>query len=398
MLDSIYIGMSGMTAYSKGLQTISNNVANLNTVGFKTSSTRFLDLYYSQPFSGGGAQQSGYSSQLGSGVQYGYAALNLKQGELRSSNGTLDLAIQGNGFLTMLDGDTARYVRTGQFQLDDSDIVTDKVTGMRLAALTGEGSLGVFSLAGKRINAPVATTTVMFTDNLSSGSTNFLISNIDVYDANGGKHTLKAEFSPDSSIMPGRWNVKVTDENGLAVQEATLQFNGGIPEPGRDKFDVTLAPAGVAPLTVSFDFSSGVTSFSAGSTSTLRIGKQDGQAMGTLTSMGVNGDGKLIVAYSNGQTLDSGTVALANFVDPQRLLQNGNGIFDAPLSSPPYYAASKSRGMGELVSGALEASNVDLSSEFGQLILVQRGFQASSQVMSTANEMIMQLFQMRGQS
>ncbi|KGB98813.1 flagellar hook protein FlgE [Burkholderia cepacia] len=396
MLESIYIGMSGLTAYSKGLQTISNNVANLNTPGFKTSTPHFADLYYGQQFAPG-APGSGNAMQYGSGVEYGYSSLNFKQGDLRASSGQLDLAIQGDGFLTLLDGDTTRYARTGQFAVGDDGFIEDKATGLKLAALTSSGSLGPISLAGKQINPPQATNVVRFSDNLSPGSTNFSIPNVDVYDANGGKHALTVAFAPDSSIIPGRWSVTVTDENGLPVQQGVLQFNGGMPEPGRDKLDVTLNSTDAPPLTVTLDFSTGVTSFSAGSTSSLRVSSKDGYETGTLSSMNVDVDGRLVLAYSNGQSETLGAIALASFSDPQRLLQMGNGLFDASQAPPPRYVASKGPGVGQVLAGATEASNVDLSAEFGNLILIQRGFQASSQVVSTANEMIMQLFQMRGQ-
>lgn len=394
MLESIYIGMSGLTAYSKGLQTISNNVANLNTAGFKTSTPRFADLYYGQQFAQG-APGSGNTMQFGSGVEYGYSSLNFAQGDLRASNGQLDLAIQGNGFIALLDGSTTRYARTGQFAIGEDGFIEDKATGLKLAALTSSGSLSPISLAGKQINPPQATTVIQFSDNLSAGSTDFSIPNVDVYDANGGEHAVTIAFAPDSSIVPGRWQVTVTDENNLPVQQGTLQFNGGIPEPGQDKIDFTLNPAEAPPLNVTLDFSTGVTGFSAGSFSSLQVSNKDGYATGTLSSMNV--DGQLVLRYSNGQTDTPGTIALASFPDPQQLLQMGNGLFDASQASPPQYRSSNGAGVGQLLAGASEASNVDLSTEFGELILIQRGFQASSQVVSAANEMIMELFQMRGQ-
>ncbi|WP_175735268.1 flagellar hook protein FlgE [Burkholderia ambifaria] len=396
MLESIYIGMSGLNAYSKGLQTISNNVANLNTAGFKTSTPQFADLYYGQQFAQN-APGSMNTLRAGTGVEYGYASLNFTQGDLRSSSGQLDLAIQGNGFLTLLDGQTVRYARTGQFAVEDDGTIRDKATGLRLATLTASGGLAGLSVAGTQVNPPQATTVVHFSDNLSTGATSFSIPNIDVYDANGGKHTLKIDFKPDSSIMPGRWKVSVSDENSVTVQEDSLQFIGGIVAPGRDKINVTLRPKHAEPFTVSLDFSSGVTSFSAGSTSTLRVASKNGYPTGMLSSLSVDQDGLLNLKYSNGQTNKLGAIALASFSNPRQLVQMGNGLFDATHAAGPDYRASNGPGVGTLRSGATEASNVDLSTEFGQLILIQRGFQASSQVISTANEMIMQLFQMRGQ-
>ncbi|SAL10625.1 flagellar hook protein FlgE [Caballeronia telluris] len=397
MLDSIYVGMSGLSAFSKGLQTISNNVANMNTPGFKTSTPQFEDVYYGQRF----ARNTPGAPALmpyGSGVDYGYASLNMSQGDIRNSSGQLDLAIQGNGFLTLLDGGTPRYVRTGQFTAGTDGFIEDAVSGFKLAALDLSGKPVPISMTDRQISAPKATSVVKFTDNLSPGATDFSIPDVEVYDATGGKHKLTIAFSPDSSIMPGRWKVTVSDEKGLPVTESSLQFVGGIVMPGADTIDLTLTSADAPPLTLKLDFSNGVTNFSAGSTSTLRMADQDGYAAGTLTTMSINDAGQLEFQYSNGKTDHTDSIAIANFADPQQLIQTGKGLFDASHASPPAYGASGRDGAGRLLSSSVEASNVDLSREFGQLILIQRGFQASSQVVTTANEMIMQLFQMRGQS
>ncbi|KWC95879.1 hypothetical protein WM34_33755 [Burkholderia ubonensis] len=387
MLDSLYIGMSGLTAYSKGLQTVGNNVANLNTPGFKSSTPCFQDLY-------DGRAAARDATRSGSGVAYAQAALNFRQGELRSSTGQLDLAIDGDGLLALRDGDTVRYARTGRFHVADDGFVTERSSGLKLTALDAGGTVAPISLAGRLLDPPRATRVVRFTDNLSPGSTDFSVSDVDLYDANGAKHTLKVSFAPDAAVVPGRWKVTVTDRDGTPLQIGTLQFHGGIPEPGLDKIEVTLPSP---KLTVTLDFSEGVTAFSAGATSTLRVSKQDGYAAGTLASMSIDDDGQLALRYSNGQTAKADAVALARFADAQRLVQGDGGLFDASHLPPPLYAKSGDPLVGRLRTGATEASNVDLSGEFGQLILIQRGFQAASQLVSTSNEMIMQLFQMRGQ-
>ncbi|KVT78329.1 hypothetical protein WK59_24890 [Burkholderia ubonensis] len=387
MLDSLYIGMSGLTAYSKGLQTVGNNVANLNTPGFKSSTPCFQDLY-------DGRAAARDATRSGSGVAYAQAALNFRQGKLHSSTGQLDLAIDGDGLLALRDGDTVRYARTGRFHVADDGFVTERSSGLKLTALDAGGTVAPISLAGRLLDPPRATRVVRFTDNLSPGSTDFSVSDVDLYDANGAKHTLKVSFAPDAAVVPGRWKVTVTDRDGTPLQIGTLQFHGGIPEPGLDKIEVTLPSP---KLTVTLDFSEGVTAFSAGATSTLRVSKQDGYAAGTLASMSIDDDGQLALRYSNGQTAKAGAVALARFADAQRLVQRDGGLFDASHLPPPLYAKSGDPLVGRLRTGATEASNVDLSGEFGQLILIQRGFQAASQLVSTSNEMIMQLFQMRGQ-
>ena len=395
MLESIYVGMSGLTAYSKGLQTISNNVANMNSPGFKATIPSFADLYFSPSFAPGANSQSS-SMRFGTGVEYGYASLNFHTGELRPSSGQLDLAIQGDGFLAVVDDTGTHYIRTGQFAAGDDGLITDKVTRTHLAMLGANGQPEAISIKGKTVSPPEPTTSVSFTDNLSSSATTFSVPNVVVYDAAGGKHTLTVGFKPDGTTFPGRWTVTVTDENSTTIAESPLQFLGGIPEPGMDTIDVHLPVQGSAALDFKLDFSSGVTSFSSGSTSTLRMNQSDGHASGSLSGLSVDDTGTLVVAYSNGKNAKLGTVALAKFTDEQAISQLGNGLFDASHTSPPAYVGSGSGGAGKLLSGQLESSNVDLSTEFGRMILIQRGFQASSQVISTANEMLVQLFQMRG--
>ncbi|MGH8080805.1 MAG: flagellar hook protein FlgE [Lysobacter sp.] len=397
MLDSIYIGMSGLTAHSKGLQTISNNVANLNTPGFKTTTPRFSDLYYGQRFFGEGPDSARITS-AGSGVEYSYSSLNFKQGEIRKSDGQLDLGIEGSGFLALLDDKEVRYARTGQFVIKDDGTVREKNTDLQLTTIGADGTLVPVTVDKQRISPPKPTSSVKFAENLTIGQDKYSIPNVEVYDATGAKVVLTVDFEKDktSPQSPGggqRWNVIVKVKDQIIGRDEIRFLPGGAIEPGLEQFDITLKAEGGTTTSIKFDFD-GVTNFSMGTTSTLKVSKVDGYAMGSLASLKVDDKGMLVINYSNGQTANIGTVALANFSDPQRLIQLGDGLFDASQLPPPNYVASK-QGAGELSSGVTEASNVDLSTEFGRLILIQRGFQASSQVISTANEMIMQLFQMK---
>lgn len=150
-------------------------------------------------------------------------------------------------------------------------------------------------------------------------------------------------------------------------------------------------------LSVEFDFSKNVTSFSSGTVSSLRAAGVDGRGVGTVTSIAVNERGVLELSYSNGQKTELGAVALASFRNPLALTQEAAGLFSADAAGEVALLASDDPRVGTVLSRRIEASNVDLSREFGDLILVQRGYQASSQVVSVANDMLQQLFNIRGQ-
>jgi flagellar hook protein FlgE len=236
---------------------------------------------------------------------------------------------------------------------------------------------------------------VSFNNNLSSSATSDSVSGINVFDSTGAQHTWQVALAADAS-NPGQWKVTVTDETGATIGTGTLKFNGSAIDPTSAKITISTTPTGASPLSVVLDFSS-VTSFSSGTSSTLQVGQVDGNASGTLTGVTINASGQVQLSYSNNQTHIAGAVALANFLDPQSLKQESNGLFDNPNGAQVLVSSSGQNGLGTLVSQQLESSNVDLTQEFGDLILIQRGFQASSQVVSVANDMIQELFGIRGQ-
>jgi len=392
MLGSIYIGLSGMNAYSKGLQTISNNVANLNTLGYKSTSLSFSDVYTSG--SAGQSYLGATASGAGGGVRFDASGVDFGQGDLRATDSELDLAIQGSGFLVLLDGDKSYFARTGSFTVNEDGYIVDQSTGYRLAVLDENRQPVALSLDSRRGNPPVATTRITFANNISSTATEAAVSNIAVYDSNGGKHTWKVAFTPVSGSA-GEWTVTVTDQSGDVLKTATLKFNGSVPDPTTSLITVTDTPPNADALSVVLDFSQGVTSWSA--TSTISAAKVDGVGAGTLTSVTIEDDGQVKLTYSNDETVELGFIAIADVRDPQSLERVGSGLFENPSGTEVRYLASGSEGVGKLVSKQLEASNVDLAQQFGDLILVQRGFQASSQVVSVSNDMIQQLFGIRGQ-
>ena len=396
MLGSIYIGLSGLDAYSRGLQTISNNVANINSPGYKSTVASFTDVFN---YGGGGLTFSGGtdSQHAGGGVVASDTQIDFTQGDLRQSTSDLDLAIQGNGFLLLQNGSKTVYARTGQFAVDKAGYITLAGTDSHLTTLNDAGHAAAVNIDSKRTSSPVATTTIKFADNLSSSATNAKVSDVAVYDSQGVKQTWQVKFDAVAGTSPQEWTVTVTDQNGRSVGTSTLKFSGGAVDPSTAKLTINDTPAGAAPLAVVLDFSTGVTSFSGGTASTLRAASSDGNAVGTLTKVAINADGKVELTYSNSKTDVLGAVALADFRDPQALTRVGNGTFENRNSATGRVLASGTDGVGTLVSRQVEASNVNLSDQFGELILIQRGFQASSQVVSIANDLIQTLFGIRGQ-
>lgn len=392
MFGAIYIGLSGLNAYSQGLQQVSNNVTNLNTTGFKGSSVSFQNFYGA---SGDGSLSLTAGGQSnGHGVSLGDARLDFKQGELRQTDRDLDLAVDGNGFLVLLDGKDTVYSRTGSFEVNDDGFVVLSGTDRRLATLDDQNRPVSVSIDAYRTSVPSATTKVKFSDNLSSSATTYSVGNIKVYDATGGSHVWTAAITKDTTAGAGNWKVTVTDDKGAELGSQALRFLGGVIDPATATLEFTDSAAA---LTVSLDFSSGVTSYSSGETSTLRAADVDGYAEGTVVALAVNAKGNLELTYSNEQKKELGAVALADFRDPGVLEQRSDGIFVERRQTAREFLTSEDPRVGRVVSKRLEASNVDLSAQFGNLILIQRGFQASSQIVSVSNDMIQQLFGIRGQ-
>jgi flagellar hook protein FlgE len=394
MFGAIYVGLSGLNAYSRGLQQVSNNVSNLNTSGFKGSDVNFSNTIGAN--SDGGLSLSGNTAQGIGGVELGALQRNFTQGELRQTSRDLDLAIDGSGFLVLTRGDQTFYTRTGSFEVDKDGFIVLAGTDYRLATLDASGRAVTLTIDSARIDPPQKTTTVKFADNLSSTATTFSIGNVNVFDATGAQHVWTVKFNKDTSATasPGDWQVTVTDATGASIGEQTLKFNLGVVDPATSKLTFTDDKSG---LSVLFDFSQNVTSFSSGEVSTMRAAAVDGHAIGTIATVTVNADGELEIGYSNQQKKSLGPVAIADFHSPQLLQERSGGLYVDRGDAGAQLFSTASQKAGQVLSNRLEASNVDLAKQFGDLITIQRGYQASSQIISVANDMIQQLFGIRGQ-
>lgn len=400
MLDSIYSAYTGLLSFNKALSVVSNNVSNMNTPGFKSSDVTFRDLFYQ--FSSSGGQSTAQESQIGEGTNTSGTRINFAQGTPSDTGNPLDVAISGNGFFVVKDANNnTYYTRAGQFDLDTSGYLVDKTTAARVQAITGKSDLSDINLSKLQTSAAKATTDVSFVGNLSRGATSDQIASITVYDSVGGSHTLSMTLTNNNSATTGSWEVQVQDENKNTVGSGEIRFNAdGSPTTGYNTVTVSLAPSGVPASKITMDFGAangftGATNFSGGTTSDLKMNTQDGHAAGSLVSTSFDTQGFVTLSYSNGQTAKGPQLALAWFNDLQGLHQYGNEMFTNPTNMTPILGAANGQVMGTLTSNQVELSNVDLTQQFTDLVIIQRGYQSSSQVISVANQMIQQLTDMR---
>ena len=391
MLDSIYIGMTGLLGCSKGLQVIANNTANINTPGFKGSSLQFADLFYSGGNSGG---QN--SSQVGYGLTTAGTSLSFKQGELRQTSNDLDMAVDGQGLFVLMDSAGAiTYTRAGQFQFDSNGVLVNKADGAKVMGLDSNGKLTEISINGLKTSVGKATTTIQFNGNLSSTATDQTVGGVTVMDAVGGSHTLSVKLTNTDSTKAGSWTVDLLD-GSTVVGTGQIIFQNGKPQAGASTVAVTYTPTGLAAIALTLDFSSNVTSFASGSQSTLAMASQDGYAPGDMTKATFDATGALLLTYSNGQTVKANRLALGRFDSLEAVGSAGNNQFTSLNSQAWHIGMAGDGAFGAVKSGVVEISNVDLSQEFSDLVVMQRGYQASSQIISTANEMLQELYAMKG--
>ena len=395
MLESIYIGMTGLSGYSKGLKVIANNTANMNTPGFKSSTLQFSNLFYGGGQSGGPDYSGG---QYGFGLNTNGTTLSFKAGELRQSDNGLDLAMNGDGMFVLKDANgTYHYTRAGQFQFNADGILVDRTSGNKVMAMTDGGGLTEVNISGLKVNSGKATSTIKFSGNLLTSDGSKSISNIVVYDAAGGQHNLAMTLTSNTNnnTTPGNWDVELFD-GSTSIGKSKLVFANGHLDPSANKISFMYSPSGVAAIPLSMDFSGDVTSFASGSLSTLSVLNQDGFAPSTITQTTFDNVGTLVLTYANGQTVKGSKLALGRFNSASDVAADGNNMFDAVSQSNWQIGTAGSGAFGQVSSKMVEASNVDLSEEFSNLIVMQRGYQASSQIISTANDMLQELFSMKG--
>jgi len=417
LMTSLYTGTTGLQSNSLDLTVIGDNIANANTIGFKGARTAFEDMMAHSMIGSGG--------QTGLGSQVQAIQKLITQGALTTTGLATDLALQGNGFFVVKGNhngtDGQYYTRAGQFTLDKDGSLVNldglKVQGYMADATGNIGpTLGDLQFGGATAR-PRPTANIKIIANLQADATvpaafdpanpattsNFSTSTT-VYDSLGKAHAVDVYFRKNAT---GDWEWHaMTDGGGLTggtAGTATQIANGTI------TFDATGAqtaftqasnfnPLGATnPQALNFDFgtgTSGITQFASPSATTFL--SQDGYAAGTLAGISIDTQGQIIGTFSNGESRALGQVAVASFEAADQLERAGGNLFSQmPNSGQPVVGAAASGGRGAIVAGALEQSNVDLATEFVRMIAAQRGFQANSKTISTADQLLAELMTLK---
>jgi flagellar hook protein FlgE len=392
MLRSLFSGISGLRAHQQMMDVTGNNIANVNTAGFKSSQSLFEDTL-SQMMKPAGAPQAGLGgtnpAQIGLGVRTAGIMTNFSQGSAQATGRSTDLMINGDGFFQVRNGNENLYSRAGSFNFDANGRLVNPGGGVVQGWTATNGVLNTnfaptdITLPVGTLLQPVATANMTVGGNLPADTTNVtpITTSINGFDAQGNKVSLSATFTKTS---PTSWDVSLSD--GTTVDGPTsVSFtpNGTAPTPA-----TLLTTAGV---TVDL---SGVTNYAG--TSTVAALSQDGSAMGSLQSFTISADGTLIGVFSNGLKQPLGQIAMATFNTPPGLEKIGDSQYRSTVNSgAAQLGVAGSGGRGALLSGSLEMSNVDLAQEFTNLIIAQRGFQANSKVISTSDELLQELVNLK---
>jgi flagellar hook protein FlgE len=424
--------LSGLNAASNNLTVIGNNIANANTYGFKESRSEFVESYADSV-----ADMS--KAQPGTGVRLAAVAQQFTQGTVELTGNTLDMAINGDGFFTLApspgETNSRLYTRNGAFHVNKDGIVVNnqgqallayKPNGLNVSDGFSTGGLGTISLNIGAGN-PIPTSKIQLDVNLDQTSPKITAAfdpldpdtydrktSVTVYDSLGASHRLTTYFVPNpppaatvppTPITESDWTVHhyITDDPETPISldstpPAKLTFNttGKLIAPADGK--VTLPPfnktgSSAADINITVDYSGSSQLASSFSVDTL---KQDGLPAGTFTDIAIDDKGVVFANFSNGGTTPLGKVALTRFTNPQGLSKLGDGAWaESSTSGFPLLGNASEGNFGNIQSGALEQSNVDLSKQLVNLIIAQQTYQANSQTIQTENSSIQTIMNIR---
>jgi flagellar hook protein FlgE len=400
-MSSFSIPLTGLEASSKALNTIANNLSNMNTTAFKSQDVTFSDLFYQQIGSSG----AGDPLQVGAGTQVAATGTDFSQGSINETGNETDVALNGNGFFVVQNGSETEYTRDGNFSLTSDGALTtqsgQQVMGYPVVngAVNTNAPLAPIQIPIGAVEQPAPTTTMSMTANLDSTSAvNTVVpAQITVYDSLGVSHVATVNFTNTglNANGDGTWSYDIAlpagDATGGTNLTGSLTFdqNGNLIAPANNVAGISFTGLsdGANDMTINWNLYGAnnkptVTQVASGSA--VSATTQNGYASGEYSDFTIDSDGLVSAKFSNGQTAPVGQLALASITNQQGLtITAGNNYQTTLASGAASVGVAGSAGLGTMQDEALEQSNVDISTQFANLIVAQQAFEASSKAITT---------------
>lgn len=405
MLSSFSTALSALTADETAINVTGNNLANLNTPGFKDTVVSFSDLVTQSLGSGSG------ETQVGGGVAAPITLNQFSQGAIQNTNGPLDAAIQGDGFFIVQGpNNSTEYTRGGNFQVNSAGTL-ETSTGQAVQGWTASGGVlnangptGNITVPTGTLTAPIATTTSTVSLNLNSTATvanGSFSTSVTAYDSLGTSHVVTYTFTPSGT--PNQWNYSASIPAGDAATvtpaTGTLTFdsNGNLISPLPTDLQPVITASGMtdgaSDMSITWNLYNGangttptITQFAQASATNAVT--QNGAASANLSSVSLGNGGQVIALYDNGQQVVVGQMAMASIRNPDSLIGAGDNNYLASGSTAlPAIGLPGTGGRGSVLGQSVESSTVDMATEFTNLIVYQRSYEASAHVVTTVDQM-----------
>ncbi len=410
MMRSMSVAIAALRNHQVYMDVVSSNIANVNTTGFKASRISFQELL-SQTLRGSSAPRGGIGGlnpvQIGLGMALGGIDTMFTQGSLQDTGKLTDLAIQGDGFFVLSNGENGyNYTRDGNLDVGIDGTLLNLATGMKVMGWEADPSTGAIDTTQAMSDIVIpfgqsmarATSDLIAKGNLDAeavtGDTG--TATLGVYDSLGVLHNIDITYTKGATSNQWTWTASTT-ETGVSITPSgtTINFNA---DGSYDSTNPSTTLAidygnGSDPATINLDFTNltqleGSTSVSSTS--------QNGLAPGTLSTFSVGSTGEVTGVFTNGLNRTLGQIAMANFTNPGGLVKEGQSLFVVSANSgTPQIGLPGSEGRGSVTAGYLEMSNVELAQQFTSMITAQRGFQANSRVITTSDEMLQELVNLK---
>lgn len=419
LYSAFYSSLSGLSTNANALNVIGNNLANINTVGFKGSSTTFRDIF-STSLTGTSTQGNGNPIQFGLGVQVNSVSQDFSQSSFQSTGNALDMAIQGNGFFTLQTVDGRQvFSRAGNFTRNNNGYLVasdgSSVMGWNRDPVTGNvntsASLQQIRIDSGTTSSAFATQNIRLGINLNSAGTigDTLTTPVQVYDSQGNPQNIIVTYTKTAAntwdysasvAAPATIGSGATGTLVFSTSGNLLTINGNTPSAGNNPIFGNInwgngtAAQNVTWNVVNADGSPNVTQYAGSSSTTSTF--QDGYGAGTLRDLSVDQNGIISGTFTNGQVIPLAQVAISTFNNVNGLIQAGNNHWAQSLSSgSPTIGLANQGGRGGVLGSNLELSNVDMAGEFTKLILSQRGYQANSRLVTTTDQLLQETLNLK---